>query len=609
VPAGVPPHPSLIRPPRRGQRCPRGVSTGHVPDAGRLLRDGRLLRRGARGGVGAAPQHAHQLGLLPVGALAAALGDGARVPLREPRRAGGDRDGRVGRQVRHRDRALLLDRRDPGDGVRRALHDAVLLRVARALRARVPQAPVRREDPHAQRGELRDHDDLLVGDLDVRDGQAVQPAPRLELRRERRRLGRDRARLRVRRRPHERDLQRGAAVLHDRLRLRAARVARAAVGGRVGRPHGAAQRGRGHPRARRGIVHARVAGDGERGDEPRGRGVVRARDGARLRALVRLLVHRLPRRAARHGRRLDARRAPHAAHRGGAQDALPLPRDPPGDDRARPHERRGRRRPGDHPRQALRRRRAGARRRRARGARLRPRDADAPHQAVPRGDARPRPHGAARVVHVGDGRERDGVQHRVDLRHLPGPHPPGRVRQPLPVDGARGHRRRDRPVDRGRVRRRRVQQHHGDPPARLRLRERAAVRDLRARHVLAAQHRPRRLHRARVGDDRGGAAPRPHPPGRLRAGREGRLPRAPAHLPERARADVLDGDRVVHHLPRRDGGREPRHAPPPRRRAARAGLHAHAEAQRRRAALDEAPGHLRRRGARDDRPAQPRVPL
>ena len=64
------------------------------------------------------------------------LGDRARVHLGEPRRAGSDRDGRVGGEVRHRHEPLLLDRRDPGDGVRRAVHDAVLLRIARALGAR-----------------------------------------------------------------------------------------------------------------------------------------------------------------------------------------------------------------------------------------------------------------------------------------------------------------------------------------------------------------------------------------------------------------------------------------------------------------------------------------
>ena len=44
-------------------------------------------------------------------------------------------------------------------------------------------------------------------------------------------------------------------------------------------------------------------------------------------------------------------------------------------------------------------------------------------QPVPVGHAGPRPHGAAGVLHVGDGGQRDRVQHRLDLRHLPEPHP------------------------------------------------------------------------------------------------------------------------------------------------------------------------------------------
>jgi solute:Na+ symporter, SSS family len=40
----------------------------------------------------------------------------------------------------------------------------------------------------------------------------------------------------------------------------------------------------------------------------------------------------------------------------------------------------------------------------------------------PTGMLGPRPHGAHRLVHVGDGGQRDRVQHRVDLRHLPGAH-------------------------------------------------------------------------------------------------------------------------------------------------------------------------------------------
>ncbi len=71
--------------------------------------------------------------------------------------------------------------------------------------------------------------------------------------------------------------------------------------------------------------------------EPDGRRVVRDGDGPRLRALLRLLVHGLPGRAARHGRELDGRRAAHAADRRGAEDALPVPGHLPGHDRDRAH--------------------------------------------------------------------------------------------------------------------------------------------------------------------------------------------------------------------------------------------------------------------------------
>ncbi len=69
--------------------------------------------------------------------------------------------------------------------------------------------------------------------------------------------------------------------------------------------------------------------------QPAGRGVVRPGDGPGLRALVRLLVHRLPGRAAGDGRRLDARRPAHAADRRRAQDVLPVPGDPARPDRHR----------------------------------------------------------------------------------------------------------------------------------------------------------------------------------------------------------------------------------------------------------------------------------
>ena len=69
--------------------------------------------------------------------------------------------------------------------------------------------------------------------------------------------------------------------------------------------------------------------------QPDGRRVVRDGDGPRVRALLRLLVHRLPGGAAGHGGRIDDRRAPHAAARRAAQDALPRPGHSARDDRDR----------------------------------------------------------------------------------------------------------------------------------------------------------------------------------------------------------------------------------------------------------------------------------
>ena len=58
------------------------------------------------------------------------------------------------------------------------------------------------------------------------------------------------------------------------------------------------------------------------------------------------------------------------------------------------------------------------------------------------------------------------------------------------------HRRRHRAFDRHRVSGAALQQHHGSAAAGVRLRERAAVRDIPAGHVLEAHHRTRRVHRA-----------------------------------------------------------------------------------------------------------------
>ena len=130
---------------------------------------------------------------------------------------------------------------DPGDVVRRHLHDALLLRLARPLGPGIPPAPIRRENPRLQRRLVRADDGVLVGHLDVRDGQAAAAAahPRRALRGSRarsrihlprlhRRLGGHRARLHPLRRTVERHLQRSPAVLPDRRRLPAARVSRPA---------------------------------------------------------------------------------------------------------------------------------------------------------------------------------------------------------------------------------------------------------------------------------------------------------------------------------------------------------------------------------------------
>ena len=84
------------------------------------------------------------------------------------------------------------------------------------LGAGIPEAAVRREDAGLQRDLLRGDDGLLLRHLDVRAGQAARAAAGLEFRLQHVRLRRDRAGLYLPRRPDVGDLQRGAAVLHDR---------------------------------------------------------------------------------------------------------------------------------------------------------------------------------------------------------------------------------------------------------------------------------------------------------------------------------------------------------------------------------------------------------
>ena len=172
------------------------------------------------------------------GRLAARLGDRPGVHLGQPR---GRRDhGHVGqrRPDRHRDGALLLDRRHPRDALPRRRDDAVLLRLEGALGPRVHVPAVRHQGAPGQR------------DL-VRGGPAAhrrrQPLPaRLDRARAarlaavagpHRRRG-HRAVLHHPRRPVRGDLQRGAAVLRHRRLAAAARHHRPEPGRWLERPRG-----------------------------------------------------------------------------------------------------------------------------------------------------------------------------------------------------------------------------------------------------------------------------------------------------------------------------------------------------------------------------------
>ncbi len=254
--------------------------------------------------MGAAAIREEQRRLLPVRTVHSRVDHRPGVHLGQPGRPGSDRHGRVGRQVRDDDQPLLLGRRHPGDGLRRHLHDAVLLRLASAIRAGVPEAPLRREDPRLQRDHVRRDDGLLLRHLDVRPGQAAGADARLELPCEHPAVGRHRAGLHLPGRPDLGDLQRSAAVLPHRAGIPAAGAARAQGRGRLERAHRASSR-RSRPTRDTTPAPGRAPGaiSMRASCQSHGRRVVRHGDGPGVRALVRLLVHGLPGRAAGHGRR------------------------------------------------------------------------------------------------------------------------------------------------------------------------------------------------------------------------------------------------------------------------------------------------------------------
>src|SRR3954453_21912727 len=93
----------------------------------RLPDPDRLLHGRHRDRCDGPPVDRHQRGLLPHGARPAGMDHRARLHLGEPGRHRDPGDGRERRAVRPLDGPLLLDRRRPGDGVPRAVHDALLL--------------------------------------------------------------------------------------------------------------------------------------------------------------------------------------------------------------------------------------------------------------------------------------------------------------------------------------------------------------------------------------------------------------------------------------------------------------------------------------------------
>ena len=104
-----------------------------------------------------------------------------------------------------------------------------------------------------------------------------------------------------------------------------------------------------------------------------------------------------------------------------------------------------------------------------------------------------------------------------------------RDRRALPADGTCGNGVRHPDFCCRRIRRTPVQQHHGSAAAGVRLRERAAVRDVHAGHVLEADDRARGVRRSACRDAGGGGASRADASGRRRGGLQGRVSRIVVH--------------------------------------------------------------------------------
>ena len=303
----------------------------------RLHDPGNLLCPGRDDRGDGPPGRRHQRGLPAFRPVAAGLGDRPGLHLRQPRRHRDPGHGRERRPVRPADRALLLDRRGPGDGVPRHRDDAVLLRVTGPQRAGVPapalqpgHPPVQRPDVRAGRGADRRREP-------VRPGPGHPRADRLADLAVDRRLGAVRAGLHHARRAVRRDLQRGAAVLRDHRRAGPAGDHRAARRRRLERPAG---QDRSHQAGRQRLLELGRRRDRAL-DQPAGR-LDRHRLRARLRPVVRLLDHELRRGPARPVGQGPVRGPADAADRGVPEDLHSRPDHHPRPDRAGRHPQTGR---------------------------------------------------------------------------------------------------------------------------------------------------------------------------------------------------------------------------------------------------------------------------
>ena len=210
-------------------------------------------------------------------------------------------------------------------------------------------------------------------------------------------------------------------------------------------------------------------------------GWLRDGDRPRLRALLRLLVHRLPARPACPRGEGPARRGRDAAHRLRGQALLPVPGRRAGPRRLRPL-------PG----------------RAQRALRPRPPAAHAP-LLRPR-PPRPGHHRHARELHVRHGRKRHRLQHGLDLRPLPGLRGPRPLRPALPRDRARGDGGGRRSRLWHRHHRPALQQPDGLRPAAVLVLQRSTLRDVPPRDVHEVGDAGRGAGRARGGDPRAHSA-------------------------------------------------------------------------------------------------------